>query len=170
MKAADMGPDEKALGDALSALARVDDAQGAPSHVEEAVMRRWQSVRAGKTGRSPYVLVRKPGLALAASLILGLSFVGWWVRRDAEPLRVQSEPDAVVGEAAWHSYDMISWLDPDPESLQIVRLRVASDTLRTQGYAVSDPDGDGTVEVEMVLGSDGMARSVLVTSAETPRH
>jgi hypothetical protein len=58
-------------------------------------------------------------------------------------------------------------LDPDPDSLQIVRLRVASETLRRQGYAVSDHDGDGTVEVEMVLGSDGMARSVLVTS-ETP--
>lgn len=170
MKAAEMGPDGKELSDALRALARVDDAQGAPPHVEAAVMRRWQSVRAGRTGWGQHVVVRRPALALAASLILGVSLVGWWVRRDVAPLSVQSEPDAVVGEAAWHSYDMISWLDPDPESLQIVRLRVANETLRTQGYAVSDPDGDGTVEIEMVLGSDGMARSVLVTSAETPRH
>lgn len=167
MKAADMGPDENELSDALSALARADEAQGTPAHVEAAIMRRWRSIRAGKTGLSPYLLVRQPGLALAACLILGLSFVGWWVRRNVEPPRAQ-KPDAVMGEAAWHSYDMISWLDPDPGSLQIVRLRVASETLWTQGYAVSDPDGDGTVEIEMVLGSDGMARSVVVTSAETP--
>lgn len=170
MKAADMGPDGKELSDALSALARVEEGRGAPSHVEEAVMRRWRSVGTGKKGSSPSGLLRKPGLALAASVMLGLSFVGWWVRRDVEPQRVQPEPDAMMGEAAWHSYDTLSWLDPDPASLQIVRLRVSSEALRTQGYAVSDPDGDGTVEIEMVLGSDGMARSVLVTSADTPLH
>ncbi len=168
MKAADMGPDEKELGDALSALARAEEAQGAPAHVEEAVMGRWRSVRAGEAGWGQSVVTRRPALALAASLILGLSFAGWWFRRDVAPPGVQSEPVAVAGESAWHSYDMISWLDPDPDSLQIVRLRVANETLRTQGYAVSDHDGDGTVEIEMVLGSDGMARSVLVTSAETP--
>jgi hypothetical protein len=168
MKTADMGPDGKELSDALSALARVDQAQGAPSHVEQAVMRQWRSVRAGKTGSGLSLITRKPALALVASLILGLSLGGWWVRRDVEPLSVGSQPDAVVGEAAGHSYEMISWLDPDPESLQIVRLRVSSETLRTQGYEVGDPDGDGTVEIEMVLGSDGMARSVLVTSDETP--
>jgi hypothetical protein len=169
MKAAGMGPDGKELSDALSALARVD-AQGAPSHVEETVMGRWRSGSPDKAGGRQYVVAHRPALALAASLILGLSLGGWWVGRDVEPLNGLAEPDPVMGEAAWHSYDMIPWLDPDPDSLQIVRLRVASETLRTQGYAVSDPDGDGTVEIEMVLGSDGMARSVLVTSAETPMH
>ena len=96
MKATDMGPDEKELSDALSALARGDEAQGAPSHVEKAVMGRWRSVRAAKGGWGQYVVARKPALALAASVILGLSFVGWWVRRDVEPLTLQPVPSRVA--------------------------------------------------------------------------
>jgi hypothetical protein len=38
-------------------------------------------------------------------------------------------------------------------------------TLTAQGYLVSDPDGDGTVDIEMIVGADGLARSVRVTAS-----
>ena len=46
----------------------------------------------------------------------------------------------------------MSWLDPEPGSLQIVYVRVASATLAAQGYAVGDPDGDGLVDLEVIVG------------------
>lgn len=168
MKAANVKPDENDLNDALSALARLDGAQTTPSHVEDVVMRGWPSVRGRKTMAGRLAVARKPALAWAASVLLALSIGGWWVARQSEPSRGENEQAAGEDVSAWHSSDLLPWLDPNPDSLQIVRLRVASETLRTQGYAVSDPDGDGAVEIEMVLGSDGMARSVLLTSAETP--
>jgi len=170
MKTVDSGPDEQRLREALRALARVEAAQAAPSHVEDAVMREWQSVRGRQASWGRLTASRTFTLAVAASLVLGLLTGGWWIRGGVEPRPDGSEPLGIADTSAWHSYDMLAWLDPDPQSLQIVRLRVASETLRTQGYAVSDPDGDGTVEIEMVLGSDGMARSVLVTSAWTPMN
>jgi hypothetical protein len=39
---------------------------------------------------------------------------------------------------------------------------VASATLARRGYDVSDPDGDGLVDVEMVVGTDGIAQRVRV--------
>jgi hypothetical protein len=159
---ADMGTDDH-LDTALRGLARADDAQAAPPRIEEAVMREWQAMRRHKSVNR-VAAPRTTLVAMAASLLFGLGIGGWWILEKANTKAPGSET-VLMGEASTgHSYEMLAWLDPDPTSLQIVRLRVASETLRTQGYEVSDPDGDGAVEIEMVLGSDGMARSVLVTS------
>ena len=168
MKAADLGPDEHDLNEALRALARAERAQAPPPHVEDAVMGRWSSARRRRTVWGRFTLPRTPVLAAASSLMLALAVSGGWVLGRVEPPVGGPKQTEMAGASAWHSDDMLAWLDPNPDSLQIVRLRVASEALRNQGYVVSDPDGDGTVEIEMVLGADGMARSVLVTSAETP--
>jgi hypothetical protein len=167
MKAVDSGPDEEHLRDALRALARAEEAQAAPPSVEQAVMRHWQPVRAPRGIWQRVLIARRPMMPVAASLVLGVAVGVWWMRGRVDDHGVRLATVDVADTSSSYSYDMLTWLDPNPDSLQIVRLRVASETLRRQGYAVSDHDGDGTVEVEMVLGSDGMARSVLVTS-ETP--
>ena len=169
MKAVDSGPDEEHLRDALRALARVEEAQAAPPRVEQAVMRRWQPVRAPRSIWQRLSVARRPVMSVAASLMLGGAAGVWWMTGRVDDQSVRLAPVDVSDTSSSYSYDMLTWLDPNPDSLQIVRLRVASETLRRQGYAVSDHDGDGTVEVEMVLGSDGLARSVLVTS-ETPMN
>ena len=64
--------------------------------------------------------------------------------------------------------DAMAWLDTDTASLEIVRLRVASATLAAQGYTFRDPDGGGSVEIEMIIGADGAARSVRFNAAWPP--
>jgi hypothetical protein len=164
-----MGPDEKRLHEALRALAKDERAQTTPPRVEEAVMRQWDAGRRGEVAR------RFPGssgwamLAAAASLIVAVSAGSWWMTLRSEPSNGRSIDIAVALPTPSPSYDLVAW-EPDADSLQIVRMRVASATLKAHGYAISDPTGDGTVEIEMIVGLDGMARSVRVNSAAVPMY
>jgi hypothetical protein len=67
--------------------------------------------------------------------------------------------------APWPSDETLAWLGADPASLQVVRIRVDSTALAQHGYAVSDPDGDGLVDVEMIVGTDGIAQTVRLSPA-----
>jgi len=162
-------PHDSDLDEALRALARSERGHAASPRVADAVMRQWASVRRLRSPWRDAFRARRPLLAVAASTLLALTVGSQWSRTPVAPAGEGPSPVDVAPASALHSYDMLAWLDPNPDSLQIVRLSVASETLRLQGYDVSDPDGDGRVDVEMVLGTDGMARSVLV-SAEAPIH
>ena len=48
-----------------------------------------------------------------------------------------------------------------------MRVGVSRATLTAQGYPVSDPDGDGLVEIDVIVGADGVARSVQLAAART---
>ena len=69
----------------------------------------------------------------------------WWMRSNSEqPSIFAGVPGAIDHGSPSPSDETLAWLEPDPASLQVVRLRVASTALAAHGYAVSDPDGDGT--------------------------
>lgn len=162
-----MTPDNHELREALRAMAEADATLTTPSHVEETLMRAWGTrVVPPSSARVPRRIVQTI-LALAASLILAVALRDRWTPgTDQTGPRSDHETDMrVMGTVPDVSYDAMSWLDTDPASLQIVRLRVASTTLAEQGYAFSDPDGDGAVEIEMIIGPDGAARSVRFNTA-----
>jgi hypothetical protein len=140
-----------------------------PQRVEDALMRAWDS-GAHTPSSARRRRLKWTVLALAASVVLAVALRDRWAPiLDQTALR--SEREAVLGNAAGAAADLsdaMAWLDPDPASLEIVRLRVASATLAAQGYTFLDPDGDGTVEIEMIIGTDGAARSVRFNAAWPP--
>ena len=159
----DMNADEKELVSSLRALAREEAGLGAGPHVEAHVMRAWDETRGDRPSRGRLVI--GPFLKMAAVLVLAASGAFWWSRDAARRPLFQQLPDEPTVKASWPSSETLVWLDPEPASLQIVHVRVASGTLAAQGYELSDPDGDGLVDLEVVLAADGTARGVRVAPA-----
>lgn len=156
--------DDALLRDALRAMAEADANLTAPPRVEQALMKAWDT----RTQRPSSARDGNRGvwaLALAACCLLA---VGLWTRwapgnggfKSSSGSR--AEPTHAIAAERDTSYDEMAWLDTNQASLQMVRLRVAVATLAEQGYALRDPTGDGTVEIEMIVGPDGAARSVRV--------
>ena len=156
--------DDASLRDALRAMAEADANLTAPPRVEQSLMKAWdtrtQRPSSGRDGNRGVW-----ALALAASCLLAAGLWTSWAPghggfRSSSGSR--AEPTHAIAAKTDTSYDEIAWLDTDQASLQMVRLRVAVATLAEQGYALRDPTGDGTVEIEMIVGPDGAARSVRV--------
>jgi len=149
------------LRDALHALKQEHSSLEAPAEVERRVMRKWDDAHAATLRpRSGFGLRT---LAMAAAVILAVSVGFWWRNGAREPASVASVQPAVT--APWPSDETLASLGADPASLQVVRIRVDSTALAQHGYAVSDPDGDGLVDVEMIVGTDGIAQTVRLSPA-----
>ena len=157
-----MNADEKQLLSSLRALAREEEGLAARPQIEARLMRAWDESRASKFPRRRMFV--GPVFRVAAALVLA-SGAYWWSRGGANPPMFpdQREPSTVM--TSWPSPETLPWLDPEPGSLQVVYVRVTSATLAAQGYALSDPDGDGLVDLEVIVAADGTARGVRVASA-----
>jgi hypothetical protein len=162
----DMNADEKELLLTLGACAREEEQLAAGPHIEARLMRAWDETR-GVSARRRRIFVR-PLLKVAAALTLAASAAYWWSRDGVTPPIFPEQRDQPTMMTSWPSSETLAWLDPEPGSLQIVHVRVASATLAEQGYAVSDPDGDGLVDLEVIVAADGTARGVRVTPASAP--
>ena len=153
-------PDEQALLRALRTLARDDEGVETPSRVEARLMRAFDETRSLQTRRRGVF----GGHLLKAAAVFVAVLGGYWLsggggNPPSDPLQVPTIA------APWLSSEALSWLDAEPGSLQIVYVQVASATLAAQGYAVGDPDGDGLVDFEVIVGLDGLARGVRVAPA-----
>lgn len=159
-----MDPEDPELREALRAMAAEDAGLTPPPRVEEALMRAWDTQAQAPASAGGAQRVMWTVLALAASLVIAAVLRDRWTPPGPNPSSSRSDRDIGLrgpGDGITDvSYGAMSWLDTDPASLQIIRLRVPSATLAAQGYAVSDPDGDGSVEIDMIIGADGAARSV----------
>jgi hypothetical protein len=164
-------PADPELREALRAMAEADADLATPQRVEDALMRAWDSGAHSPSSRGRSGITWTV-LALAASLVLAVPAVSSRDRRAPSPdqTALRSERETVLEYAAGAAdgSDAMAWLDTDPTSLEIVRVRVASATLAAQGYTVRDPDGGGSVEIEMIIGPDGAARSVRFNGAWPP--
>ena len=161
-----MNADEKELLSALRALAREEEGLAAPPHVEARLMRAWDETRGVSAERRRFSLARC--LKVAAALVLAASGAYWWSRGGAIPPAFPEQRDQPTVMTSWPSSETLAWLDPEPGSLQIVHVRVASAALAAQGYALSDPDGDGLVDLEVIVAADGTARGVRVPRRPRP--
>jgi hypothetical protein len=159
----DMNADEKELLGALRALAHEEEGLAAPPHIEVRLMRAWDDTR-GVSARRRRSLAG-PLLKVAAALLLATSAAFWWNRDGVSPPPFPEQRDRPAMMTSWPSSETLAWLDPEPGSLQIVHVRVASAALAAQGYTLNDLDGDGLIDLEVIVGADGTARGVRVAPA-----
>jgi hypothetical protein len=163
MSREDMNADEKQLLSSLRALAREEEGLAARPQIEARLMRAWDESRASKFPRRRMFV--GPVFRVAAALVLAASGAYWWSRGGPNPPIFPDQREQSTVMTSWPSPETLPWLDPEPGSLQVVHVRVASATLSAQGYALSDPDGDGLVDLEVIVAADGTARGVRVASA-----
>ena len=157
---AENGPLDRKLRDALRALAQEQRELSAPSELEDRVLRAWDDAHRTTFRRGS----RFGGLLrVAATAVLAAAALGYWTSTARKPSATPTMQRTV--SAPWLSDDTLVWLGADPASLQVVRIRVASTALARHGYTVNDPDGDGLVEIEMIVGNDGIAQSVRLSPA-----
>ena len=82
-------------------------------------------------------------------------------RRNAElvPLiAVSARPPAAVDRSV--GYVIVPEPLVDPSALHVVRARMSRAALASLGMPIVDPNVDGVVEVEMLVGDDGVAQSI----------
>jgi hypothetical protein len=155
--------DEQELRAGVRALAREDAALQAPDDVEARVMRAWDAAHTASPARRRFV---SRGWQMAAAVVLLAVGTYWWTTATSRPASpADSDRQEHATGPALPSDEIQAWLDLDPGALQIVRVGVSRATLVAQGYAVSDPDGDGLVEIDVVVGADGVARTVQLAAA-----
>ena len=159
----DMNADEKELLSALRALAREEVGLTARPHIEARLMRAWDETRGVGAGRRR--IFAGLFLKVAAALVLVASAAYWWNRDGASPPAFPELRDQTTTMTSWPSWETLAWLDPEPGSLQIVHVRLANAALAAQGYALNDPDGDGLIDLEVIVAADGAARGLRVASA-----
>ncbi len=155
---------EPDLDDLIHALAEDDRQATAPAHLRAGVLLAWDAhhatvVGAGRAPRS--WLPQVAGLAAAAVVVLAwlaAQFVSGRlpgaapVRSDAPALRATPSDSAMTTLMAEPPFDT--------ESLQIVRVRMPRQQLRAFGVALVDPEVAGDVEVDVLVGDDGVPRSI----------
>jgi hypothetical protein len=69
-------------------------------------------------------------------------------------------PARVNGSAVWKNVALI--VPGDADVVQVVHIRLPRAMLPVLGVPVIDPDATGTVNVELLLGNDGLARTIHV--------
>jgi hypothetical protein len=157
------------LNEAIEAVRRDDAATIVPSHVEAAVVRAWDEGTGAsmerQRGRSPFGWRAAAVGALAASVIVAAAV--WTPRgqravdRDAAPTESALEdPLAQFPEYASTSLAVDGMLDEDPASLQYVQMRVEPSVLTAFGFPVPNPADDQPVNVEVLVGLDGVPRAI----------
>lgn len=85
------------------------------------------------------------------------------IRRTASPSPSPSAPGAT---GTTGSYVLVSDPLTDPSTITVVRVRMSRHALASLGVPIVDPDADRTIEVEMLVGEDGVVRSIRRPSLE----
>jgi hypothetical protein len=157
-------PTEDVTAAALRLVVRDDAETAVPRHIEDAVMRAWDA-RGAAAARPRQV--RRPAWAVFAAACAILVAALWLARdRGAAPAVVQTTPVATspTGESAAASLASIAPIDvllqEDPASLQLVRLSVQPSVLVALGDPLADPTATQPLDVEVLVGLDGVPRAV----------
>jgi hypothetical protein len=177
------------LRESLAALARVESGAGAPPHVERAVLNAWDQSHARRTpawmrtARWAGAGALAAGIALVAGITLDRrapNIPAPALPAAGSPLAAADPPTGPDPRGPADPQDTASASQPaglsrpattvvlvgSPiaagEPVQIVRMRIARDTLLSMGLrpvAMSDAD---RIDVEMLVGEDGVARGLRV--------
>ena len=154
--------DDTHLTRTMNALAEIEASVETPTRVEAAVMARWDASRHGgaKTDRSLTSRVVRGTMAAAAGVTLVGSIL--WPRGTNEPADLPAGRGyttvAVVGGPLMAN-----------EPIRIVRMRVERSVLGELGIPSPTPHGAAhmdTVDIEVLVGEDGVARGVRVPISE----
>ena len=153
--------DEQGVQTLLRELAIEDAGVTAPPQLEAEVMRAWgthQAQAPRRAWRRPFTLAWR-----FAAAALALATIYLWLPERRAPL--PAVPATVPGEGVPLVIDPFG----DPTALSVMRVRMSRSALASLGFPIMDPDAAGVVDVEMLVGEDGVARSIRRAAfVETP--
>ncbi len=142
-----------------------EDAQTHPSGaVERRVMQAWDA----RATESPRWRRSRPLRWALAAACMSLIAVGLRLQMaSGRPPVIVSEatPTAVSANAGREGAGAFAYLDDDPASLQVLRLRATPAILGRLGLPLSGLPDESPVTVEVVLAADGTARRAQVVGA-----
>jgi hypothetical protein len=147
---------------ALRELAAEDRGVRVPDHVQAAVMDAWdarapRAVWRHRFRRSRW-LGRIAAMAATAAALMATVALYEYGRRESS----RSAPPTAPTEAPSRPQGIVLVADPvlDPSALTVVRVRVRRATLAHLGLTLADPDATGLVDLEVLVGEDGTARTI----------
>lgn len=141
---------DRDLLESLSALAAEGPRQ-APAYIEESLRR---AFRRRNRERSLRRWMSGSGL-IAAAVVVALLLWTHYGRRRAVPVAVQEEQQ----EAAFYPLPEAEALPP-VENAVVVRVQLPVSSLESMGVPVAGEQPDGSVQADLLLGQDGLARGV----------
>ena len=138
---------------ALAADDAVNDEPQVPAHVDAAVMAAWDASRPreARMALRPWV----PWAAACAAVVIAAVLVTWKTSNTAAPSRIAASPAPLIDQ------ELVLVPEFDRAGpLMLMRVRMTRREFSRLGVAISNPDGDGLVDVEVLVGEDGVARSI----------
>jgi hypothetical protein len=169
----DIGRDSGTVGEAWREFACEDAALTAPPELERRVLAGWEALQHPQCGshrRSERRVFWAVG-ALAGTLLVAFalrSYRATTVRPTPVSGTAVSATRAVGDLHHWPrrmpTADAVFTLAADPaletENLELIRVRMPRLALQAAGVVVSGPNAEGFVEVDVVVGEDGLPRDV----------
>jgi hypothetical protein len=146
----------------LDALAADDARVAAPLRLQSEVMRAWdahQGMRP-RTWARPWVpLAWRLAAVAMALLVIYFSLPG---RRATTEIAPAAATTAAPVSSLTAEAGVPLVADPlaDPTALNVMRVRMSRSALANLGLPILDPDAAGVVDVEVLVGEDGVARSI----------
>lgn len=139
--------EESPLEEALRSLASEDETR-VPARVDAAVMAAWDVHRGHTPAHSRrrwlFWVAACAGVVLAAVLLA--------------PRLTPGDPDPDSASLIEQELVLVPEVEPGP--LMLMRVRMTRREFSRLGVPISNPQGDGLVDVEVLVGEDGVARSV----------
>lgn len=157
---------EEIAAHALRQVARDDAETPVPGRIEAAVMRAWD---AGNEGAAHSRYRVRPAWAALAAAACGVLIAALWLTdaRNATPTIAETpalSPADLALAADASSLESIAPIDvllqEDPASLRLVRVSVQASVLATLGDPLADPTETQPIDIEMLIGLDGVPRTV----------
>jgi hypothetical protein len=139
------------LQESLRALAK-DEAQ-VPAHVDAAVMAAWDASRPGRapTASRPWI----PWAVACAAVVMTAVLLTWRPANPGAPSRTAGSPAPLIQQ------ELVLVPEFDRAGpLMLMRVRMTRREFSRLGVPMRNPDGDGLVDVEVLVGEDGVARSI----------
>jgi hypothetical protein len=146
----------------LEAVREDDRTTSVPDRIEETVMRAWDA-RTSRTPEPRRLTARTIwASAVAAAACMALAAALWFQRVDNNVTVVSTDtgPDPLHAIATTGVL-----LQDDPASLQLVRISVEPSVLVAYGYPLANPMDTQPVDVDVLIGLDGVARAIVPVDA-----
>jgi hypothetical protein len=142
---------------ALDALREAESRIETPPHLERGVLAAWDRAHAQRTPADVQALWRRVGaVAALVAVTAGLGQLGHHLQRTRQTTQAFTRtPDGetllLVGEPILQG-----------EPVRVVRMRVPASTLSKLGVRPAEGDVAAHVDVDVIVGEDGIARAIRV--------
>jgi hypothetical protein len=153
------------LDEALDAVRRDDATTEIPARIEHQVMLAWDAGTGGTSHRR-----RRPGPiwfgAIAASVLCAAIAFSRYQAGRATPFDQPSPVESARAQSVFPGELLFTEvaLNEDAASLQYVQLRVTPSAVRRLGFPLPDLADDQPVDVEALVGLDGVPRALRPTT------